>query len=404
MGGGGEHWILNPDFKVPTSKFEVWNFEVWLWSLAWKKRKKKKKTKKIEKIMGGWRGERGGRITLNIEAGFEVWRGKKQKKEKEKKNEKNRQDNGWLVMAGRGRGEGHRTLKSQLWHRNSMFDPEDRTLKSQLRLRTSMFDPEDRTLKSKLRLQSSMFDPEDRTLKSKLRLQSSMLDPEDRTLKSQLRLRTSMFDPEDRTLKSQLRLRSSMFEQRTLNFEVGLRSSMFEVGTSLGSWRSGPRWVILSWTCPWSWWRSRRRTWQARNHNRNEVLRVAGYPNPVLNEIWFLTIDPFRRISVFIAKLSKRHNCWRVFEDFHSQEYIQSFDIHRCLFMRLHFSIGGYDCRRTAHFRQSIHFSITQVLFADHMHWRTGVDNKFSFPRFKSWCRQAPIFRRWEECCSVLLL
>ena len=78
--------------------------------------------------------------------------------------------------------------------------------------------------------------------------------------------------------------------------------------------------------------------------------------------MWFLTIDPFIRISVFIAKLSKRQYCWRVFEDFHSQEYTQFFDIHCCLFMRLHFSIGGYDDRRTTRFRQSIHFSITQVL------------------------------------------
>ena len=39
--------------------------------------------------------------------------------------------------------------------------------------------------------------------------------------------------------------------------------------------------------------------------------------------------------------------------------------------MRLHFSIGGYDYRRTARFRQSIHFSITQVLFAGHMHRRS---------------------------------
>ena len=52
--------------------------------------------------------------------------------------------------------------------------------------------------------------------------------------------------------------------------------------------------------------------------------------------------------------------------------------------MRLHFSIGGYDYRRTAQFRQSIHFSITRVLFADHVHRRSGVDNKFSFLRFKS--------------------
>ena len=58
--------------------------------------------------------------------------------------------------------------------------------------------------------------------------------------------------------------------------------------------------------------------------------------------MWFLTIDPFKGISVFIAKLSKRQYCWRVFEDFHGQEYIQFFDIHRCLFMRLHFSVGGY--------------------------------------------------------------
>ena len=72
--------------------------------------------------------------------------------------------------------------------------------------------------------------------------------------------------------------------------------------------------------------------------------------------------------------------------------------------MRLHFSIGGYDYRRTARFRHSIHLSITHVIFADHVHWRSGVDNKFSFLRFKSWCRQAPIFRRWEECCFVFLL
>ena len=52
--------------------------------------------------------------------------------------------------------------------------------------------------------------------------------------------------------------------------------------------------------------------------------------------------------------------------------------------MRLHLPIGGYDNRRTTRRRQSIHFSIIQVLFADHMHRRAGVDNKFSFLRFKS--------------------
>ena len=117
---------------------------------------------------------------------------------------------------------------------------------------------------------------------------------------------------------------------------------------------------LLSWRCHWSsMMRTGGRTsWQAWNHDRNEVLRIAHYPNPVINEMWFLTIDPFIGISVFIAKLSKRQYCWRVLEDFHRQEYIQLFDINRCLFMRLHFSIGGYDYRRTARFRQSVHFSI----------------------------------------------
>ena len=55
------------------------------------------------------------------------------------------------------------------------------------------------------------------------------------------------------------------------------------------------------------------------------MLRIADYPNPVFNEMWFLTIDPFVGISVFIAKLSERQYCWRVIEDFHSQEYIQFF-------------------------------------------------------------------------------
>ena len=70
----------------------------------------------------------------------------------------------------------------------------------------------------------------------------------------------------------------------------------------------------------------------------------------------------------------------------------------------LHFSIGGYDYRRTTRFRQNIHFSIIQVFFADHMRRRARVDNKFSFLKLKSWCKQAPIFRRWEECCFFLAL
>ena len=88
------------------------------------------------------------------------------------------------------------------------------------------------------------------------------------------------------------------------------------------AWRRCRTMPLLSWRCHWCWrvrtgWRT---CWQAWNHDRKEVFCIANYPNPVFNEMWLLTTDPFIRMSVFIAKLSKRQYCWRVFEDFHSQE------------------------------------------------------------------------------------
>ena len=149
MAGGGE------EPRLQSSNFEVrsWNFEVWLRSLAWKKKRKKKKKRneKIEKIVGGWRGGEG-RENWTLKFGFEVWRGKKQKKEKEKEKTKkeNRKDSGWLA-----RGGGGGTSNIEVGLRTSMFDPEDRTLKSQLRLQSSMF--EHRTLNFEVGLRGSMF-------------------------------------------------------------------------------------------------------------------------------------------------------------------------------------------------------------------------------------------------------
>ena len=57
--------------------------------------------------------------------------------------------------------------------------------------------------------------------------------------------------------------------------------------------------------------------------------------------------------------------------------------------MRLHFTIGCYDRRRSSRRRHSIHFRRIQVLFADHVHRRSGVDNKFSFLRVKILMAQA---------------
>ena len=51
-----------------------------------------------------------------------------------------------------------------------------------------------------------------------------------------------------------------------------------------------------------------------------------------------------------------RQNCWRILEDFHCQEYIQFFDLNCGLFIRLHFTIGCYDRRRTSRRRHGFQF------------------------------------------------
>ena len=97
--------------------------------------------------------------------------------------------------------------------------------------------------------------------------------------------------------------------------------------------------TLLSWKCLWSWWiRSQRTTLASLEPQTGTKFSVLqGIRIPFLMRCGFLTIDPFIRIYVFIAKLSERQYCWRVLEDFHSQEYVQFFDILRCLFKRLHF-------------------------------------------------------------------
>ena len=89
------------------------------------------------------------------------------------------------------------------------------------------------------------------------------------------------------------------------------------------AWRRCRTIILLSWRCRWCWrmrtgGRTRSQDW---NHDRNEVLRIALYSNPVFNEMWFSTVDPLIRTSFFIAELSDRQYCWRVFKDFQSRIY-----------------------------------------------------------------------------------
>ena len=116
--------------------------------------------------------------------------------------------------------------------------------------------------------------------------------------------------------------------------------------------------------------------------------------------MWFSTVNPFIRVSVFVSKLTKRLSS-RTFVVKNFSNSLTYTVASSCVCTS---PLAGYDCCRTARFRQSMHFSFTQVLFSDHVHRHSGVCNKFSFLKFKSWCRQAPIFWRWEECCSLMLL
>ena len=82
---------------------------------------------------------------------------------------------------------------------------------------------------------------------------------------------------------------------------------------------------------------------------------------------------------MLLAKLSVPQCRWRVLEDFHSQEYIQLFDVNHCLFVRLHFSIGCCKRHRTSQCRHGFQFCGILTLPVYHVHRRARVHNKFSF-------------------------
>ena len=159
---------------------------------------------------------------------------------------------------------------------------------------------------------------------------------------------------------------------------------------------------FLPWRCHGCWSRQAwgRTRWQARNHDRYEVFRLALYPNTVF--LWDAIFDRWStRMSIrvhskaFLAiKLlayPRRLSLSRIYPIlWHKLWPLHASALHR---------------RRASRCRLNFQFILIQNLFADHVHRRSGVDNKFSFHRFKGWWRkQAPIFRRWEECCFMFLV
>ena len=146
--------------------------------------------------------------------------------------------------------------------------------------------------------------------------------------------------------------------------------------------------------------------------SQERFLSERSSPHCTLSEsrFWWnvVTVDPFVGIPVFIAKISKRQHCWRVFEDFHCQEYIQLSDIHCSLFMRSHFSIGGYDCRRTSQCRQSIHFQHLSSPFCWSYASTLRIPQQILFPQVQGLIVQAgtcfPKVRSMLLCFSPLIL
>ena len=122
----------------------------------------------------------------------------------------------------------------------------------------------------------------------------------------------------NRGLRFYLVLEFGLLGQQVYSYWIGIYPTQVSPCSSLtvawtshgwwGRWAWGRRKMInlLPWRCH-GCWRGKtgvRTRWQTRNHDRNEVLRVALYPNTVFNEMCFMTIDPFIWVSVFIAKLS----------------------------------------------------------------------------------------------------
>ena len=80
-------------------------------------------------------------------------------------------------------------------------------------------------------------------------------------------------------------------------------------------------------------------------------------------------------------------------------------DVNCSLFIRRHFTIGCYNRRRTSRCRHGFQFSGIQNLFADHVHRRTWVHNKFSFlPKVRRMLLfLAPLILRYFWPVSTLL-
>ena len=88
-----------------------------------------------------------------------------------------------------------------------------------------------------------------------------------------------------------------------------------------------------------------RTRWQTRNHDRNEVLCVALYPNTVFNEMCFFDRWSIHKSIRVHRKAFRAIKTAGVSSRTFIVKNISNSLTHCGLFVRLHFSIGCYDCR-----------------------------------------------------------
>ena len=112
------------------------------------------------------------------------------------------------------------------------------------------------------------------------------------------------------------------------------------------------------------------------------------------NEMWFFTVDPLERISVnFPSDNAAVSRTFTVKNISNSKSNTVAFSCVCTSLLAVMTIVWLNDfvtISSTSEFKS---------FWIDHMHRRAGVNNKFSVLRFKIWWRkQAPIFRRWDEC------
>ena len=142
-------------------------------------------------------------------------------------------------------------------------------------------------------------------------------------------------------------------------------------------------WMInfLTWKSRGCWGRRAWRSWvQTKNHDGYEIFSIALYSNIISNEMWFWPL--ILSYEYPCSSQSFPSDRRRILEEFHRQKYMQLSDVHGSLFIRLHFTLAVITVIGLLDVVTVSNSGELKSFFADHVHRRSGVYNKFSFLKF----------------------